>query len=81
MLKVFQFSNSVLLTFFPLNSFQALLVNEHDGGFCGGTVLNQFYVLTAAHCINQTMSIKVLLGRSSKTFVFFLRKGFSKTLY
>ncbi|XP_077199822.1 coagulation factor X-like [Paroedura picta] len=41
---------------------QALLINEEDDGFCGGTVLNEFFVLTAAHCINQTKSIRVILG-------------------
>ncbi|KAL8190043.1 UNVERIFIED_CONTAM: Coagulation factor X isoform 1 [Gekko kuhli] len=41
---------------------QALLINEEGTGFCGGTVLNQFFVLTAAHCINQTKSIRVILG-------------------
>ncbi|XP_048351408.1 coagulation factor X [Sphaerodactylus townsendi] len=41
---------------------QALLINEDGDGFCGGTVLNQFFVLTAAHCINQTKLIKVILG-------------------
>ncbi|XP_074846784.1 coagulation factor X [Carettochelys insculpta] len=41
---------------------QALLLNEDMEGFCGGTILNQFYILTAAHCINQSKIIRVVLG-------------------
>ncbi|EMP31936.1 Guanine nucleotide exchange factor DBS [Chelonia mydas] len=41
---------------------QALLINEDKEGFCGGTILNQFYILTAAHCINQSKTIKVVVG-------------------
>ncbi|KAH1185534.1 hypothetical protein KIL84_018283 [Mauremys mutica] len=41
---------------------QALLINENKEGFCGGTILSQFYILTAAHCINQSKIIKVVVG-------------------
>ncbi|XP_006139007.2 coagulation factor X [Pelodiscus sinensis] len=41
---------------------QALLLNEKEEGFCGGTILNQFFILTAAHCINQSKIIKVIVG-------------------
>uniref|UniRef100_A0A452H761 Coagulation factor X n=1 Tax=Gopherus agassizii TaxID=38772 RepID=A0A452H761_9SAUR len=40
---------------------QALLINENKEGFCGGTILSQFYILTAAHCINQSKIIKVVV--------------------
>lgn len=41
---------------------QALLMNEEDRGFCGGTILNDFIILTAAHCMNQSRYIYVVLG-------------------
>ncbi|XP_029112439.1 coagulation factor X [Scleropages formosus] len=41
---------------------QALLMNEQDVGFCGGTILNEYFILTAAHCMNQSRSIFVILG-------------------
>ncbi|XP_075333367.1 coagulation factor X isoform X1 [Odontesthes bonariensis] len=41
---------------------QALLLNEDNQGFCGGTILNEYVILTAAHCMNQTRYIYVKLG-------------------
>ncbi|XP_076839304.1 coagulation factor X [Brachyhypopomus gauderio] len=41
---------------------QALLVNEDKIGFCGGTILNEYFILSAAHCMNQSRSITVILG-------------------
>ncbi|KAK5874740.1 hypothetical protein CesoFtcFv8_027305 [Champsocephalus esox] len=41
---------------------QALLLNEEDRGFCGGTILNEYIILTAAHCMNASRYIYVRLG-------------------
>uniref|UniRef100_A0A665TWT1 coagulation factor Xa n=1 Tax=Echeneis naucrates TaxID=173247 RepID=A0A665TWT1_ECHNA len=37
----------------------ALLLNEDHTGFCGGTILNEYIILTAAHCMNQSRFIYV----------------------
>lgn len=42
---------------------QALLVNEENEGFCGGTILSEFYILTAAHCLLQAKRFKVRVGK------------------
>ncbi|KAM7111193.1 coagulation factor X [Molossus nigricans] len=41
---------------------QALLIKENNEGFCGGTILNEFHVLTAAHCLLQAQRFKVRVG-------------------
>uniref|UniRef100_A0A673AJK1 coagulation factor Xa n=1 Tax=Sphaeramia orbicularis TaxID=375764 RepID=A0A673AJK1_9TELE len=43
---------------------QALLMNEDDVIICGGTILNQYLILTAAHCLNQSRYIYVVVGRT-----------------
>ncbi|XP_022619700.1 coagulation factor X-like [Seriola dumerili] len=41
---------------------QALLLNEDNTGFCGGTILNEYIILTAAHCLNQSRYMYIKLG-------------------
>ncbi|KAM9301056.1 coagulation factor X-like [Morus bassanus] len=41
---------------------QAVLLNEEGEEFCGGTILNENFILTAAHCMNQSKEIKVVVG-------------------
>ncbi|XP_067896209.1 coagulation factor X-like [Heterodontus francisci] len=41
---------------------QVLLVDEVGKGFCGGTILTELLVLTAAHCLNQTKAITAVFG-------------------
>ncbi|XP_058634053.1 coagulation factor X [Onychostoma macrolepis] len=41
---------------------QALLISEDNIGFCGGTILNEYIVLSAAHCMNQSLSTRVVVG-------------------
>lgn len=54
----------VHICLFPFLSSQALLLNDDNLGFCGGTILNEYIILTAAHCMNQSRYISVMLGRS-----------------
>uniref|UniRef100_A0A8C5P924 coagulation factor Xa n=1 Tax=Leptobrachium leishanense TaxID=445787 RepID=A0A8C5P924_9ANUR len=41
---------------------QAVLVSDDNEAFCGGTIISPLLILTAAHCMNQTKSFKVVVG-------------------
>ncbi|NXI74509.1 FA10 factor, partial [Anseranas semipalmata] len=41
---------------------QALLVEKHSKWFCGGTILNEYFVLTAAHCVIYSKELEVFVG-------------------
>ncbi|KAM9038773.1 coagulation factor X [Sarcophilus harrisii] len=41
---------------------QALLIYENKEGFCGGTILNEYFVLSAAHCMYPLKRFQVLVG-------------------
>lgn len=44
-------------------------MNEDNIGFCGGTILDQYIILTAAHCMNQSRYFNVRLGRFDEPIV------------
>ncbi|MED6252554.1 hypothetical protein ATANTOWER_013411 [Ataeniobius toweri] len=46
---------------------QALLINEDNIGFCGGTVLTEYIILTAAHCVTQTRYLTIRLGANNRS--------------
>lgn len=48
---------------------QALLVNKDESGFCGGTILNENIILTAAHCMNQLHNFNVRLGEFDRLVI------------
>ncbi|XP_025952784.2 coagulation factor X-like isoform X2 [Dromaius novaehollandiae] len=41
---------------------QAVLIHKDGDMFCGGTILNEYFILTAAHCANQSEKPMVLVG-------------------
>ncbi|NXP44885.1 FA10 factor, partial [Heliornis fulica] len=45
---------------------QALLVAGHNEWFCGGTILNEYFILSAAHCVNQSRDMQVIVGMVDK---------------
>ncbi|NWS59481.1 FA10 factor, partial [Chunga burmeisteri] len=45
---------------------QAVLTDENDEWFCAGTILNEYFILSAAHCINHSKVLQVLVGMVDK---------------
>ncbi|XP_032853010.1 coagulation factor X [Tyto alba] len=43
-----------------------LLTDEYDEWFCGGTILNEYFILSGAHCIKQFEGLWVLVGMVDK---------------
>ncbi|KAM6290463.1 coagulation factor X-like [Porphyrio hochstetteri] len=45
---------------------QAVLVGEDGDWFCGGTILNEYFILSAASCVNQSRDTWVIVGAVDK---------------
>ncbi|NWW45011.1 FA10 factor, partial [Pedionomus torquatus] len=45
---------------------QAVLLDKYSRWFCGGTILNEYFILTAAHCVNRRKDLWVLVGMVDK---------------
>ncbi|NWY56872.1 FA10 factor, partial [Chionis minor] len=43
-----------------------LLGDEYDEWFCGGTILNEYFILSGAQCVNQSKDLRVLVGKLDK---------------
>ncbi|NWX50075.1 FA10 factor, partial [Steatornis caripensis] len=43
-----------------------LLLDEYDEWFCGGTILNEYFILSGAHCMNHSKDLRVLVGMVDK---------------
>ncbi|XP_063300735.1 coagulation factor X-like isoform X2 [Pelobates fuscus] len=71
---------------------QAVLLNNENEPFCGGTILSPQFILTAAQCINQTKDLKVAVGKLTlkvnevnesihRVDTFFSHRQFSRSSY
>ncbi|NXD83711.1 FA10 factor, partial [Halcyon senegalensis] len=43
-----------------------LLADNHDEWFCGGTILNEYFILSGAHCVNHSKDLHVVVGMVDK---------------
>ncbi|XP_009702103.1 PREDICTED: coagulation factor X-like [Cariama cristata] len=49
-----------------VSPWQAVLTDGNDEWFCAGTILNEYFILSAAHCINHSKVLQVLVGMVDK---------------
>ncbi|XP_071590450.1 coagulation factor X-like [Heliangelus exortis] len=57
----------VLVLYLSSLSLQAVLIAEEDDDwFCGGTILNEYFVLSGASCVNLSKDLQVLVGMVDK---------------
>lgn len=61
-LAVEDFPAQIILHLCFFLSWQAVLVQKHGEWICGGTILNEYFILTAAHCVNNSTGLRVLVG-------------------
>ncbi|XP_044523078.1 coagulation factor X [Gracilinanus agilis] len=47
---------------------QALLIDENKEGFCGGTILDEYNILSAAHCMTPGKRFQVVVGERNTEF-------------
>ncbi|XP_074671348.1 coagulation factor X-like [Strix aluco] len=43
-----------------------LLADEYNEWFCGGTILNEYFILSGAHCVQQVENLQVIVGMVDK---------------
>ncbi|NXQ86528.1 FA10 factor, partial [Nyctibius grandis] len=43
-----------------------LIADEFDEWFCGGTILNEYFILSGAHCVSHFEDLQVLVGMVDK---------------
>uniref|UniRef100_A0A8B9BZQ4 Vitamin K-dependent protein C n=1 Tax=Anser brachyrhynchus TaxID=132585 RepID=A0A8B9BZQ4_9AVES len=39
-------------------------MKKHGSWFCGGTILNEYFILTAAHCVTDSKELQVIVGNT-----------------
>ncbi|XP_075281223.1 coagulation factor X [Opisthocomus hoazin] len=50
-----------------VSPWQAVLyIDEYDEWHCGGTILNEYFILSAAHCVNHSKDFSVIVGMVDK---------------
>lgn len=47
-------------------TFKAEILVDDEWQFCGGSILTAYHILTAASCVNNNSSVKVIVGRQTR---------------